>query len=381
MDGDLAHIEYDYSQANHQTLSFEDGSEICIPVKKKTFETWEDEKPVAFLSIVGGTNQYLPNETIKNQLKNGLQEIMETTKIWIKTDGENTSVGKIVEEFAKEEKNLTHVFHEHSEKITNNKATHLGQLDYVLETCITDHLKIPIIMIIIGGDENSFVTAMTYLKMNYPVLVLEGSGRAADFICKGYRLSTFRTSEDKCVLSDTFISEITEAAKYIYGFNQEDRITEKRNCDKLAYKLKHALETRWTFIHVHSINDTTHSFDKAFQDILFQLVCKENKQDYEIIENILKYADLWDRPDIAEKEVFNLENSNLLQMIQGNKDSILSTLFKNALLDKKEEIVKQVLDYIQDREFFTVFLQQNLEELYVSEVSPDLQVVILAWSA
>lgn len=42
----------------------------------------------------------------------------------------------------------------------------------------------------------------------------------------------------------------------------------------------------------------------------------ENKQDFEIMENILKYADLWDRPDIAEKEVFNLENSNLLQMIQ-----------------------------------------------------------------
>ncbi|VDI23522.1 Hypothetical predicted protein [Mytilus galloprovincialis] len=235
-------------------------------------------------------------------------------------------------------------------------------------------------MIIIGGDENSFVTAMTYLKMNYPVLVLEGSGRAADFICKGYRLSTFRTSEDKCVLCDTFISEMTEAAKYIYGFNQEERMSEKVNCDKLANKLKHALETRWKSIHVHSINDTTHSFDKAIQDILFQLLCKENKQDYEIIENILKYADLWDRPDIAEKEVFNLENSNLLLMIQGNKD-ILSTLFTNALLDKKEEIVKQVLDYIQDREFFTVFLQQNLEKLYVSKVSPDLRVVILAWSA
>ncbi|CAG2255377.1 unnamed protein product [Mytilus edulis] len=78
----------------------------------------------------------------------------------------------------------------------------------------------------------------------------------------------------------------------------------------------------------------------------------ENKQDYEIIENILKYADLWDRPDIAEKEVFNLKNSNLLQMIQGNKDSILSILFKNALVDKKRR---------------NSFLQQNLKDLYVLE--------------
>ncbi|CAG2255385.1 unnamed protein product [Mytilus edulis] len=221
-----------------------------------------------------------PNETIKNQLKNGLQEIMETT----------------------------------------------------------NHLNIPIIMIIIGGDENSFVTAMTYLKMNYPVLVLEGSGRAADFICKGYRLRTFRTSEDKCVLCDTFISEMTEAAKYIYGFNQEERMSEKMNCDKLANKLKHALETRWKFIHVHSINDTTNSFDKAIQDILFQLLCK------------------------------------------GEQRHIINTIHKR-IVGQKEEIVKQVLDYIQDREFFTVFLQQNLEKLYVSKVSPDLRVVILAWSA
>lgn len=55
----------------------------------------------------------------------------------------------------------------------------------------------------------------------------------------------YNHSEDKCVLCDTFISEMTEAAKYIYGFNQEERMSEKVNCDKLANKLKHALETRW----------------------------------------------------------------------------------------------------------------------------------------
>lgn len=48
-------------------------------------------------------------------------------------------------------------------------------------------------MIIIGGDENSFNTAMDFLRMEYPVLVLDGSGGAADFICKGYRLSTYKT--------------------------------------------------------------------------------------------------------------------------------------------------------------------------------------------
>ncbi|CAG2255376.1 unnamed protein product [Mytilus edulis] len=142
--------------------------------------------------------------------------------------------------------------------------------------------------------------------MNYPVLVLEGSGRAADFICKGYRLSTIKTSEDKGVLADTFLFEMTEAAKYLFGFDDEKKISEKG------------------FIHVHSINDTTHSFDKAIQNILFELFCTEQtclttfrqQKDVGIIEHKLKYVDLWDRPDIAAKEVFNLENSSVLQTLQ-----------------------------------------------------------------
>lgn len=48
-------------------------------VNTNTLKTWEKERPVTVLSIVGGSTQYLPNETIKNQLKKGLQEIMETT--------------------------------------------------------------------------------------------------------------------------------------------------------------------------------------------------------------------------------------------------------------------------------------------------------------
>lgn len=50
------------------------------------------------------------------------------------------------------------------------------------------------------------------------------------------------------VLSDTFKSEMTEAAKYIYGFNNEEKISESVNCDKLANKLQHALETKWKFV-------------------------------------------------------------------------------------------------------------------------------------
>lgn len=52
-----------------------------------------------------------------------------------------------------------------------------------------DHIKIPLILIIVGGKQDSFEISMSYLKKNVPVLVIDGSGGSADFICKGYRMS------------------------------------------------------------------------------------------------------------------------------------------------------------------------------------------------
>lgn len=53
---------------------------------------------------------------------------------------------------------------------------------------IIEHMKIPLVIIVVGGEENSFETAMMNLKRKIPVLVLDGSGKTANFICKGYRI-------------------------------------------------------------------------------------------------------------------------------------------------------------------------------------------------
>lgn len=41
---------------------------------------------------------------------------------------------------------------------------------------------------LVGGEEDSFEAAMLNLKRSFPVLVIDGSGKAADFICKGLRM-------------------------------------------------------------------------------------------------------------------------------------------------------------------------------------------------
>lgn len=50
-------------------------------------------------------------------------------------------------------------------------------------------LKIQCIVIVAGGDQESFENATTYLNRKVPVVVMNGSGSAADFICKGYTLT------------------------------------------------------------------------------------------------------------------------------------------------------------------------------------------------
>ncbi|XP_063417316.1 uncharacterized protein LOC134699837 [Mytilus trossulus] len=160
---------------------------------------------------------------------------------------------------------------------------------------------------------------------------------------------------------------MTEAAQYICGFNDGWRISKKQNCEKLAGKLQHGLETKWKLIHVHSINDTINSLDKAIQDALYQIFCKGNKKNYRIIDNILRCVDLWNRPDISEKEIFNIENINVVKTLQASlveEESKLSKLFKNALVGNKVDIVKQVLEYIQDKRLYKTFLENNIKTLY-----------------
>lgn len=50
----------------------------CSFKDSKTKEKWKKEKPIALVSIIGGSEKYLPTNTIKNQLKRGLNEIMNT---------------------------------------------------------------------------------------------------------------------------------------------------------------------------------------------------------------------------------------------------------------------------------------------------------------
>lgn len=47
----------------------------------------------------------------------------------------------------------------------------------------------PVVMLVVEGGVNTMKTVWQAVQQNIPVLVLNGSGRAADFIAYGYQLS------------------------------------------------------------------------------------------------------------------------------------------------------------------------------------------------
>ncbi|CAC5416873.1 unnamed protein product [Mytilus coruscus] len=308
----------------------------CIELHKVTktkqkLEDWVEEIPATVLSIIGDSKKYLPY-------------------IWILTKGRNTCVGEIVEEVIRgnTKKTKSHVLHRDITSTTKEQYKHQSGDTFIqpdecnLEVCIKDNLEIPLILIVVGGDENTFKTAMKYLKMNVPVLVIDGSGSAADFVSKGYRMSIHKNSVEKPVFLDTFQSEMTEAATTIFGSNEQKQNTTKTFCEKLAMQLQEELE--------------------------------ENEKNKErLANNILYFVNLWNRPDIAGKEIFKLGNSKVLEHLQdkhGIKHSYLSKLFTNALVFNRVCLEKQVLEYLLDKEQYKQFLDHYFEDLY--EVSSDL---------
>jgi len=50
-------------------------------------------------------------------------------------------------------------------------------------------VNVPVVQLVVEGGIGTMKTVMQAVEQKIPVLVLQGSGRAADFIAQGYNLS------------------------------------------------------------------------------------------------------------------------------------------------------------------------------------------------
>lgn len=50
-------------------------------------------------------------------------------------------------------------------------------------------VNVPVVLLVLEGGENTLETAAEAMRKNTPVVVIQGSGRAADYIAYGYRIT------------------------------------------------------------------------------------------------------------------------------------------------------------------------------------------------
>ncbi|CAG2213255.1 unnamed protein product [Mytilus edulis] len=253
----------------------------------------------------------------------------DTDCLWLITGATNTgittSVGEAIQEYRDKHENKDHIpafgFSEWGKVVKgyyqtcNGKDlepnhTHLIMVDGSEEKVLklrTDlrcylatRMQIPVILLIVEGGPKTFEIALESVRKNIPVLVIEGSGKAADFISKGYKLSEDKTSEGNSVFTETFGPEMFQSAK-----NMSD--TSKDDPNKYVSQLKDCLKEKR----------------------------KMNRQDIAYLRESLK-----------------------------KKDSAVSELFKKSLVNNRVEFVTLVLKYILAPECYQQFVTDNLSLLY-----------------
>ncbi|VDI20399.1 Hypothetical predicted protein, partial [Mytilus galloprovincialis] len=210
--------------------------------------------------------------------------------LWIFTGGTNygitTSVGEAVREYKEKHdkndhimafgflpwvKNLQNIEPNHTHFVmvegSEDKASQLRtKLRFYFQK-----KQIPVILLIVEGGCKTFERVLLSVKRGMPVLIIEGCGKAADFISKGYRLSENKTSDESSIFTETFTSEMLPLAK---------RITTDTNVDpiKLVEQLKECLQKR----KMDSLKDK----DSAISD-LFRKSLVDNRKDF--VTLVLKY--------------------------------------------------------------------------------------------
>ncbi|XP_052079375.1 transient receptor potential cation channel subfamily M member 1-like isoform X1 [Mytilus californianus] len=366
----------------------------CKVIYEEMLKWIPDKKaPKAVLSLTGGSENFLNNETIANRLKSGLLDLITTTSLWLITGAWNTeittSVGEAIQEYRDKHENNDHILafgfssfgkivkgyyqtcngkdlepnHSHFIMVDGSEERVL-KMRTNLRSYLATRLQIPVILLIVEGGSKTFEIALESVNKNIPVLVIEGSGKAADFISKGYKLSEDKTSEGKSVFTEIFVPEMLQSAKNM-------TVTGKDDPSKFVDQLKHCLKEKREMIYVFSLDDTSETLDRHIQDMIFTIRNKDNKMD---TEKKIRLVNKWNRPDIAENHIFNMQNRQDIAYLRESlkkKNSAVSELFKKSLVENRVEFVTLLLKYILAPECYQQFVTENLSSLYRECMDPE----------
>ncbi|KAF5890124.1 transient receptor potential cation channel subfamily M member 6-like isoform X1 [Clarias magur] len=287
---------------------------------------WNMAQPKLLISVHGGTDNFSLPPRVGQAFSKGLIRAAETAGAWIFTDGFNTGVSMYVGDAVK-------LYGTHERR----KRTVIGITPWGLIENHTDLIgrdRVPLVCVVVEGGPAVLSIVLDYVSRSppVPVIVFEGTGRAADLLSLIHKQTAADRELDVNIKED-FLKRIEN----LFG-------VARMKAHQLFTVLKHCMDHR----------DVITIFDSESEDHL--------EADVAILTASLRGAPAeklnitlaWDRADIAQQHV----------LVYGHhwKVEALEHAMLNALLMDRVSFVKLLIENgVTMKHFLTV---SRLEELY-----------------
>uniref|UniRef100_A0A3Q3K162 non-specific serine/threonine protein kinase n=1 Tax=Monopterus albus TaxID=43700 RepID=A0A3Q3K162_MONAL len=370
---------------------------------------WHMELPKILISVHGGVQNFELHPRIKQVVGKGLIKAAVTTGAWILTGGVNTGAAKHVGDALKEHcsksskkictigiapwgvienrndligRDVRHIFSPFSPlicplpcscklNVLNSVHSHFLLVDdgtvgkYGAEVQLRRDLEkhinlqriharigqgVPVVALILEGGPNVILTVLEYLQENppVPVVVCEGTGRAADILAYVHK-----QTEEGGGLPDGVETDIIATIKKTFNFSQNDAI-------HLFQTLMECMKSKELITVFHISSEEHQDIDVA---ILRALLQGTNASAFEQL--VLTLA--WNRVDIAKNHVFMYEQQLLV--------SSLEQAMLDALVMDRVDFVKLLIENgVSMHRFLTI---SRLEELYNTKLPNNLTLLHL----
>ncbi|XP_005376722.1 PREDICTED: transient receptor potential cation channel subfamily M member 7 isoform X3 [Chinchilla lanigera] len=374
-------------RAKYVRLSYDTKPEIILQLLLKE---WQMELPKLVISVHGGMQKFELHPRIKQLLGKGLIKAAVTTGAWILTGGVNTGVAKHVGDALKEyasrssrkictigiapwgvienrndlvgrdvvapyqtllnplsKLNVLNNLHSHFILVDDGTVGKYGaevRLRRELEKTINQqriHARIgqgvPVVALVFEGGPNVILTVLEHLQGSppVPVVVCEGTGRAADLLAYIHK-----QTDEGGNLPDASEPDIISTIKKTFNFGQSEAV-------HLFQTLMECMKKKELITVFHIGSDEHQDIDVA---ILTALLKGTNASAFDQL--VLTLA--WDRVDIAKNHVFVYGQ----QWLVGS----LEQAMLDALVMDRVAFVKLLIENgVSMHKFLTI---PRLEELY-----------------
>ncbi|XP_036390403.1 transient receptor potential cation channel subfamily M member 7-like [Megalops cyprinoides] len=385
-------------RAKYVRLSYDTRPEMILRLMLKE---WQMELPKIVISVHGGVQNFDFHPHLKQVVGKGLVKAAVTTGAWFLTGGVNTGVAKHVGDALREHSSRSArkictigiapwgVIENRNDligrdvvapyqtllnplsklNVLNNLHSHFILVDdgtvgkYGAEVRLRRELEkhinlqriharigqgVPVVAVILEGGPNVILTVLEYLQESppVPVVVCEGTGRAADVLAYVHK-----HTEDRGGLPDGVEMDIIGTIKKTFNFSQGD-------ASHLFQTLMECMKNKELITVFHVGSEDNQDIDVA---ILRALLKGTNTSAFDQL--VLTLA--WDRVDIAKDHVF----------VYGQQ--LLGTSLEQAMLDAlvmdRVEFVKLLIENgVSMHRFLTISRLEELYNMKQSSTNPSL---------